>query len=108
MKLYNGESPIEWFYSREMTADDMRADEALSLLFEQPCVLFDDGAGKVYSFATLESVAGRYGVDGSGEPEQVFAAIIEAANASQEQAPSAEERISDLEAALCELYESTL
>lgn len=74
MFLYNGESSITWFYEGEKSAGDMRADPRYSALFAEPCVLYDDGRGKVYGFDTLADVASRCAVPQNMGSKQLFAA----------------------------------
>lgn len=72
MKLYDQTSAIEWFYGTEMTAEEMRGDRRYDQLFREPCVLYDDGAGKVYRFETLAGLAARCAVPQSGPAEVVY------------------------------------
>lgn len=72
MLLYDMKSSIYWFYDGSKSAEEMATDEQYHDLFSVPCVLFDDGCGKVYGFDTLENVALRFAVPYIGGPEQVF------------------------------------
>ena len=90
MLLYDMESDIDWFYDGSKSVDEMTADERYSDLFTVPCVLFDDGCGKVYGFDTLENVALRYAVPYIGGPEQVFK-DVKAKEAGTYKAPGVEQ-----------------
>ena len=78
MKLYNGGS-VNWMYDGEMTEEEMRADKRCTKLFEEPCVIYDDGSGKAFGFDTLEKVCTRYSVPYRPYcPDQSFQNVIEA------------------------------
>lgn len=75
MLLYDGKSSINWVYHGEMTKAEMVKDPELKALTEVPCILFDDGAGRVYSWKYLSALAAQYGVEQKATPEETFAAI---------------------------------
>lgn len=60
MLLYDNESSVDWFYDGEKTKEQMQADAKYSGMFDAPAVLYDNGAGKVYSWESLEDVCARY------------------------------------------------
>ena len=60
MILYDQKSNVDWFYDGEMSADQMKELPDKKGLFKEPCVLYDDGAGKVYSWEPLSEAAKRY------------------------------------------------
>ena len=69
MLFYNG-GPVDWFYDGLKTEEEMRADGRYSKLFEVPCVLYDNGYGKVYEFDTLEHVCSKMAVPYSDSAAQ--------------------------------------
>lgn len=75
MHLYDGSSDVDFFYSRKMTHDEIAGTPALSDLVSVPCVLYDDGAGRVYRFERLDMLAGRYGVEMTDDAEETLAAV---------------------------------
>ena len=112
MQLYDGKSAVNWFYDGEKTADEMKYEPRYSLLFSCPCVLYDNGAGKVYDFEPLQDVCSRlaiaytadvegtytnvcakldgtYRADGVEEVEQIATAAQDAAEKAQAQAEQA-------------------
>lgn len=72
MLLYDNGASVDWFYIGTQTYDEMRADPFHRALTEVPCVLYDNGDGKAYSFEPLESVCVRWAVPYTGNPEQDF------------------------------------
>lgn len=62
MLLYDGVSPIALATIGTKTKDEMLADDWLKRIVCEPTVLYDDGAGSVYSFESLETAAHRQGV----------------------------------------------
>lgn len=66
------ESSVDWFYDQERTAEEMMKMEEYAELFERPCVLHDDGAGKVYRFEPLESLCERYGAEYGNDSAGAF------------------------------------
>lgn len=62
MILYDGVSPIAFTTIGTKTRDEMLADDWLKRIVCEPTVLYDDGAGSVYSFEYLETAAHRQGV----------------------------------------------
>lgn len=112
MKLYDGKSTVNWFYDGEKKADEMKDEPRYSRLFSCPCVLYDNGVGKVYDFEPLQDVCSRlavaytadvnetytnvcakldgtYKADGVEEVEQVATAAQDAAKKAQAQAEQA-------------------
>lgn len=75
MLLYDNGANIDWFYGGTQTYDEMRADPLHRRVTEVPCVLYDNGAGKVYSYETLESLAARWAVPYTGDAHGTFDAI---------------------------------
>ena len=75
MILYDGESSVVWFYDGVMTPEEMMCDREKRELFEVPCVLYDDGAGKVYSFEKLVDACMKACVPYIGVPAQDFATL---------------------------------
>ena len=71
MQLYES-GPVNWFYDGIKTEDEMRTDERFSQLFSEPCVLYDNGAGKVYRFDTLANLAARCAVPSTDSPSAIF------------------------------------
>ena len=102
MKLYDQKSPIDWFYLGYKTLEEMQSEERFNTLFSEPCVLFDNGVDKVYSYCTLRDMCAQYGVDSNGDPIAIYDNLLAAMNPPS--IPSDSERITDLEAAICDLY----
>ena len=75
MYLYDGTSDVDFFYAGTMTHAEISEDPSLADLVSTPCVLYDDGEGRVYRFDRLDVLADRYGVDMVDDPEQTFAAV---------------------------------
>ena len=78
MKLYDGTSDVDFFYYGTLTRAEISENPSLADLVSVPCVLYDDGAGRVYRFDRLDVLADRYGVDMTDDPEQTFASVLSA------------------------------
>lgn len=78
MYLYDGVSDVDFFYFGTLTHAGISENPSLADLVSAPCVLYDDGAGRVYRFDRLDVLADRYGVDMTDDPEQTFAAVLSA------------------------------
>lgn len=78
MQLYDQASSITWAYGGEMTPEEMSESDLCNELFEVPCVLYDNGAGKVYRFEPLETVCARWAVPYTGNPAQDFSNLTSA------------------------------
>ena len=78
MQLYDQVSSITWAYGGEMTPEEMRKGDLYNELFEVPCVLYDNGAGKAYRFEPLETVCARWAVPYTGNPAQDFDSLTAA------------------------------
>lgn len=78
MILYDQEASIDWFYDRLLSSEEMRGMPEYRKLFEQPCVLYDNGAGKVYRFEPLVDLAARCAVPAVLDPGVTFAMCEEA------------------------------
>lgn len=102
MQLYDGYSEINWVHRGILNAYEMDQDPQYEKLMSEPCVLFDNGNGEVYSYRTLKSLMGQYGVKDTGDRNKNYAQLIYAMNPNM---PSVDERLSDCEAALCEIYD---
>lgn len=77
MKLYDGVSPINWFYHGVKTAEEMAGD----FRFPQPgqdAVLFDNGSDVVFDWLFLEEIASRYGIEFTTSQETFDAVLVEA------------------------------
>ena len=72
MQLYDMKSSVNWVRGGELSAEQMRGMNEYSGLFSAPCVLYDDGAGRVYSFEPLAEVAARWCVPQVGGTDAVF------------------------------------
>ena len=72
MMLYDGKSDIDWFYSGKMTSDEMKGADDLHTLFIEPCVLYDNGEGKVYRFEPLNDLAARWAVPVERSASEVY------------------------------------
>lgn len=90
MQLYDQVSSITWAYGGEMTPEEMREGDLYNELFEVPCVLYDNGAGKVYRFEPLETVCARWAVPYTGNPTQDFDSLTAAMDGTYK-APGVEE-----------------
>ena len=78
MYLYDGTSDVDFFYAGTMTHAEISDDPSLADLVSAPCVLYDDGAGRVYRFDRLDVLADRYGIDMTDDAEQTFASVLSA------------------------------
>lgn len=76
MILYDGVSDVDFFYLGVRNPGDMAADRRLRPLVEVPCVLYDNGSGKVYRFEPLSDLASRLAVPQT-TPESTFAACVD-------------------------------
>lgn len=75
MLLYDQGASVDWFYAGTQTFDEMRSDPLHKALTEVPCVLYDNGAGKAYSFEPLETACVRWAVPCTGSPAQDFGSL---------------------------------
>lgn len=82
MYLYDGKSDVDFFYAGTMTHAEISATPALADLALVPCVLYDDGNGRVYRYERLDSLANRYGVEMDDDAENTLAAVVEVMNRS--------------------------
>lgn len=78
MYLYDGTSDVDFFYAGTMTHAEISEDPSLADLISTPCVLYDDGEGRVYRFDRLDVLADRYGVEMTDDADQTFSAVVEA------------------------------
>lgn len=86
MILYDGKSDIDWFYNNHpTTAEGMANDPRVADLTKAPCVLFDDGNGRVYRWMRLDALCARWGVElaedakvGSEEAKAALDSVVEA------------------------------
>lgn len=108
MQLYDQTSPINWVFRGEETPEQMQADPKTAILFSEPCVLYDNGVGGVYSFKPLSTLAARYGIE-YDTPEEGFERLQEAMNppasGMQDDIAIINERLDEHDAALMELAE---
>ena len=72
MVLYDGISSVDWFYDGVKTPEEMKQDSKYSELFELPCVLLDNGNGKVYRYKPLQELAINYGILVGDDPERAY------------------------------------
>lgn len=105
MKLYDGHSNIDWFYYGDMSIDEMRDNQKFNTLAYEPCVLYDNGDGKVYDFETLGNALSKYGLEMQDDAQYSYDRLVEFINTTEQTMPSLDERMDDVEAAVCELYE---
>lgn len=75
MYLYDGTSDVDFFYAGTMTHAEISEDPSLADLISTPCVLYDDGEGRVYRFERLDVLADRYGVEMTDDADQTFSAV---------------------------------
>ena len=75
MQLYDMKSSVNWVRGGELSAEQMRGMKECSGLFSAPCVLYDDGAGRVYSFEPLADAAARWCVPQVGGTDAAFAEL---------------------------------
>ena len=76
MILYDMQSEVDWFYTGPQTFEDMKSDPERAELTRVPCVLYDNGAGKVYGYDTLEALASKWAVPYSGDAQGTFSTIL--------------------------------
>lgn len=62
MLLYDGTSSIDWYYRGFKTREEMDGDLTYPPS-DVPCVLYDDGSGKVYDWLYLSVLCKKYDVD---------------------------------------------
>lgn len=75
MYLYDQASDVDWFYDQLRTAEEMKSMPGYSVLFSEPCVIYDNGAGKAYRFEPLAGLAARWCVPNVGDPNRVFETV---------------------------------
>lgn len=80
MLLYDKTSDIYWNTLGLLTKEQMEEMPQFTLLFNEPCVLFDDGSGKVYDWLVLSSLAAKYGVELTGDDETDYNTVVEEMN----------------------------
>lgn len=78
MYIYDGQSPINWFYDGMMTPKEMKRIPRFKPLFKEPCVLMDNGAGRVYKYKTLSYLKSKYGIT-TEDPEDALKEVTVAA-----------------------------
>ena len=76
MILYDGTSPIGWFYDGTMTREQMDGNSKCPQ--DGRAVLFDDGAGKVYSWQLLDAMCDAFGVTKTEDARADFDAVATA------------------------------
>lgn len=76
MHLYDGTSSIDWFHHGTMTRDQMDGDGKYPQ--DGRAVLFDDGAGKVYSWKLLDAMCDAFGVTKTEDARADFDAVATA------------------------------
>lgn len=82
MRLYDGQSAVDWLFYGTMTKDQMLADERFSAMVQEPSVLLDDGAGGVYDWRFLSALAAEWGVDMTDDHQAVFDSVLAAMSTS--------------------------
>lgn len=75
MIIYDSKD-VDWVYWGKMTAEQMRVDDRTKSLFDETCVLYDDGAGRAYGYTTLSILAARHGVEITQDPQATLDAIL--------------------------------
>ena len=76
MQLYDGTSDINWFYDGTKTRAEMDGDSRYPQ--DGRAVLYDDGAGKVYSWHLLDVLCDAYGVTKTDDARADFDAVATA------------------------------
>ena len=76
MHLYDGTSSIDWFYFGTMTREQMDGNPKYPQ--DGRAVLFDDGAGKIYSWKLLDAMCDEYGVEKTEDAQADFDAVATA------------------------------
>ena len=77
MYLYDGSSPVNWYYDGLMTKDEMIEDNRYSGLFYFPSVILDDGNGKAFGWRFLNSMLAERGLSDLGSPEANFESLLD-------------------------------
>lgn len=75
MYLYDGKSDIDWFYDGYKTREEMDSDLHYPPS-DQPCVIFDNGAGKAYDWRYLSVFCDEYGVELTEDWQATFDAVL--------------------------------
>lgn len=75
MNLYDGESPIFWRDKKKLTADQMKQDESLKQIFDEPTVLIDNSVGTTFDWVHLSKLLVQYDVESTGSPERDFQSL---------------------------------
>ena len=89
MIIYDGTSSIDWFYDGTKTREEMDGDAHYPQ--DGRAVLYDNGAGSVYSWALLDVLCERYGVEPTDDAQADYDSVVAAMNAPQPQVPTIEE-----------------
>ena len=76
MQLYDGTSDINWFYDGTKTRAEMDGDSRYPQ--DGRAVLYDDGAGKVYSWQLLDVLCDAFGVTKTEDARADFDAVATA------------------------------
>ena len=76
MQLYDGTSDIDWFYDGHKTRAEMNGDSRYPQ--DGRAVLYDDGAGKVYSWQRLDVLCDAFGVTKTEDSRADFDAVATA------------------------------
>lgn len=76
MQLYDNASDIHWVFKGVMTHEQLAADPKYATLTMEPCVLYDNGEGKIYDWEPLVYAANRWGVDMTPDVEGVYDAVV--------------------------------
>lgn len=77
MLLYDGKSPIVWFYRGEKTREEMNGDSYYPQESDT-AVLYDDGNGKVYSWEHLYVLCERFDVEMTEDVQATYEAVVKA------------------------------
>lgn len=77
MYLYDGSSPVNWYYDGLMTKDEMIEDNRYSGLFYFPSVILDDGNGKAFGWRFLNSMLAERGLSDLGSPDANFESLLD-------------------------------
>lgn len=92
MILYDGTSSIKW-KTGELTVEQMRENPVYQSLLDNPSVLYDDGAGEVYSWILLSVLCNQNGVPVTDDAEADFATVQEKMSIVE---PTLEEKIDEV------------
>lgn len=98
MILYDGTSSINWFHNGPMTREQMDGDGKYPQ--DGRAVLFDDGAGKVYSWKLLDAMCDEYGIYKTEDAQADFDAVVAAMN---EPEPTVEQKVDEIESEMTAL-----